>query len=115
MQSATDLLVWAIVAHLIADWLFQNDWMAIHKTSLRHPASWVHSGLHVIALLFILPWHLALAAGGLHLLIDTRIPLNWWMRTVKQMKTGPQTQIVEIWVDQIMHITVLAFLCWLVR
>jgi hypothetical protein len=31
------------------------------------------------------------------------------------MKTGPQTLIVEIWVDQIMHITVLAFLCWLVR
>jgi len=115
MQSATDLLVWAIVAHLIADWLFQNDWMALNKTSLRHPASWVHSGLHVIALLFVLPWHLALVAGALHLLIDTRIPLNWWMHTVKQVKPASQGLIVEIWVDQVMHITVLALLCRLVR
>ena len=32
----------ALVAHLVADWLLQNDWMAHQKTSLSHSAAWVH-------------------------------------------------------------------------
>ena len=35
LHTPTELLVWAIVAHLVADWLFQTDWMAIHL-SLIH-------------------------------------------------------------------------------
>lgn len=108
MQTATELLLWAIVAHLVADWMFQTDWMAIHKMDLRHPAAWTHAAIHVLFLWLVFPWYLALFVGVTHLLIDTRRPLMWWMKVVKQMRTGPQMVIVEIWLDQVFHITVLA-------
>ena len=108
MQTATILLVWSIVVHLIADWLFQNDWMALHKVDLRHPAAWVHSGIHALGLCLVFAWPVALLIGLTHLLIDTRKPLLWWMRVIKQMPKDARFPILEIWLDQVMHITALA-------
>jgi hypothetical protein len=108
-QLQTNLLVWALMIHIAADWLFQTDWMATHKMNLRHPAGWVHSGIHVLCLLLVLPWSLALAVGVSHLLIDTRIPVQWWMRVVKGMAPGtPTFDRLEIWMDQVFHVMVLA-------
>lgn len=105
----TTLLVWAIVIHLIADWPLQTEWMAAHKSDLRHPAGWVHSAIHVALMLFVLPWPAALAVGVSHLLIDTRRPLNWWMAHVKRMPTAaPLFPSVELWMDQVFHIIALA-------
>lgn len=108
MQTATELLVWAIIAHLIADWMFQTDWMAVNKMKLRHPAAWCHAAIHLLCLCFVFPWYTALFVSITHLLIDTRWPLLWWMKVIKQMPAGPQVMIVEIWLDQVFHITVLA-------
>src|SRR5690349_1322319 len=108
MQEATIQLVWGIMVHLIADWLFQNNWMAIHKIDLRHPAAWVHSGIHVVGLCLVFAWPVALLIGVTHLLIDTRKPLLWWMRVIKQIPKDTRFPIVEIWLDQVMHIAVLA-------
>ena len=105
----TDLLVWAVVIHLIADWPLQTEWMAVHKTSLTHPAAWVHSAIHAALLLLVLPWPVALGVGVTHLLIDTRRPLNWWMAHVKHMRrTTPGYAEVELWMDQVFHVVVLA-------
>lgn len=109
MQLSTELLVWAIVAHLVADWLLQNDWMALNKTDLRHPAGWVHAAIHTLLLWLIFPGAIALLLGVTHLLIDTRRPVLWWMRVVKQMQAGPQLMLVEMGVDQVFHIIVLVF------
>lgn len=108
MQIATEILVWSTVAHLVADWMLQNEWMALNKMQLRHPAAWAHSGIHTLLLWFVLPWHLAVLVGITHLLIDTRKPLIWWMQVVKRMHTGPHRMLVEVWLDQVFHITVLA-------
>jgi hypothetical protein len=108
MQEATGLLVWGIVVHLIADWLLQTDWMATYKVNLRHPAAWAHSGIHTIGLCLVFVWPLALLIGLTHLLIDTRKPLMWWLKVVKQIPANTHFPIVEIAVDQVMHITVLA-------
>ena len=108
MQEATVLLVWGVVVHLVADWLLQNEWMAIHKVDWRHPAAWIHSGIHAAGLTLVFAWPIALLIGLAHLLIDTRQPLNWWLRMVKQMPSAPNHGSVEIWVDQVMHVTVLA-------
>ncbi|MEZ4680331.1 MAG: DUF3307 domain-containing protein [Caldilineaceae bacterium] len=108
MQQATNYLLWGIIVHLIADWLFQTNWMALHKSKLRHPASWVHSGIHSAGLCLVFAWPVALLIGITHLLIDTRKPLLWWMRVVKQMPLHDRSPTVEIWLDQVMHITVLA-------
>lgn len=108
MVEATVLLVWSTVVHLIADWLLQNEWMALHKTDLRHPAAWVHSGIHTVGLCFIFVWPLALLIGITHLLIDTRKPLIWWMRVIKQIPPDVRFPLIELWLDQVMHIAILA-------
>lgn len=104
LPIAVDVLVWAIVIHLVFDWLLQTDWMARNKSNLRHPAAYIHSGLHALGLLLIFPWYLALAVGFTHLLIDTRKTVTWWIEKIKKMP--PSTPIfsqVEVWMDQIFH------------
>ena len=105
---ATDVLAWAIVIHLVVDWLLQNEWMARNKTNLRHPAAYVHSGLHALGLMLVFPWYLALGVGVTHLLIDTRRPVTWWIEKIKQMpRSAPVYLDVEIWMDQIFHLLML--------
>lgn len=105
---ATDVLAWAIVIHLVVDWLLQNEWMACNKMNLKHPAAYVHSGLHAIGLLLVFPWYLALGVGVTHLLIDTRRPVTWWIAKIKQMpRTVPIYKDIEIWMDQIFHLLML--------
>jgi hypothetical protein len=105
---ATDALAWAVVIHLVVDWLLQNEWMACNKSNLKHPAAYVHSGLHALGLLLVFPWYLALGVGATHLLIDTRRPVTWWIDKVKQMpRTTPIYKNVEIWMDQIFHLLML--------
>jgi uncharacterized membrane protein len=108
LPLATDVLIWAVVIHLVVDWFLQTDWMATNKTNLKHPAAYVHSGLHTLGMLLIFPWWLALGVGFTHLLIDTRKPVTWWIETIKQMPpTTPIYSQVEMWLDQIMHVLML--------
>ena len=108
LPIAVDVLVWAVVIHLVVDWLLQTEWMARNKRSLKHPAAYVHSGLHTLGLLLIFPWWLALGVGISHLLIDTRKPITWWIETIKQMPSStPIYSQVEIWMDQIFHLLML--------
>lgn len=108
LPIAADILVWATAIHMAMDWLFQTDWMARNKTNLRHPAAYVHSGLHTLGLLLVFPWFIALGVGISHLLIDTRKPVTWWIESVKQMpRSTPTYTHVEIWLDQIFHMAML--------
>ena len=52
-----------LVAHLVADWVLQNDWMARHKTSLRHPAAWTHAAIQGLCLALALGWQAGLVLG----------------------------------------------------
>lgn len=108
-QLQTTLFVWAVFIHLVADWMLQTEWMVVNKTNVTHVGAWVHGGIHALGLLLIFPWYLALAVGITHLAIDSRVPLNWWMNTVKRVpKSSPTYSQVEIWLDQVFHLTVLA-------
>lgn len=137
--SASDILVWGIVLHLIADWPLQNDWMAQNKMKradvwyIRHPAAYVHAGIHGILLALIFGWA-AIPLAWIHLIIDTRVPIVWWgTKVVKQ--TQPQGKMawayrenhgnemipaydmgieVRIWTDQVFHIACLALAALLV-
>ncbi len=113
-MKSTDLFVWGFVLHLIVDWLFQNQWMADNKSSLHHPASWVHSGIHLIGLLLVFPAPIALIIATTHLLIDTRVPLQWWRKTFRQTTEGPMAVHVAIWTDQVAHVAVLAIAAFMV-
>ena len=101
-----------LVAHLIGDWLFQNDWMARNKESLRHPAAWVHAGIQFVLLTIALDWVSGLVLATIHLLVDTRIPQRWWSRVFRQTTEGELGLHVLIWGDQVLHISSLAL--WLV-
>lgn len=100
----------ALVVHLVCDWLLQNEWMAMNKTDLKHPAAWVHSGIHAIGLTFAFPVWIAVIIGLTHLLIDTRTPLVKWRQLIKQTTdpANPATIHVAFWGDQVAHIGVLA-------
>jgi hypothetical protein len=150
-MSATDLLIWGIVVHLVIDWLGQNEWMAVNKMKRRlrmpgaliwskadeatypggqrtegpwwdrHPAGYVHAGLHGAAQLLVFPWYGALAIGVTHLIIDTRWPVQAWSKLIRQTQPDPTRfplmdigAEVRIWADQVWHIGVIALLALVV-
>ena len=132
--SASDLLIWGIVLHLIADWPLQNDWMANNKMYLRISwAGYVHASIHAFLLAWIFGW-VAFPLAIIHLLIDTRKPVIWWSKLIKQTQPkgsaavtfdhdgefgmiGPLYDIgteVRFWTDQVFHIVCLAIAALLV-
>ena len=104
-----------LVAHLVADWVLQNDWMARNKTSLRHPAAWTHAAIQGLCLGLALGWQAGLVLGFIHLLIDTRVPVAWWMRNFKKCSEAPDVTTIAIWLDQTLHIICIALWVALVR
>jgi len=97
-----------LIAHLVADWLLQNDWMALNKMNLRHPAGWVHASIHGFLLGLALGWSGGVVLGILHLLIDSGRPVNWWVRVFKKCDRAPEAALIRIGTDQVIHITLIA-------
>ena len=98
----------AFVAHLFADWILQNDWMALNKSNLLHPAAWIHSGIHGVLLGIILGWPAGIVLGITHALIDTRVPIRWWSRIYGKTCNGEIGMFLATWFDQVLHIVVIA-------
>lgn len=110
------LFVGGLIAHCAADWFFQNHWQAQHKTDLRHPAGYVHAGIHGLAALLVFPWPAALALAVAHLLIDTRTPLVWWGRLFRQStpeEAGAAYVPFAMGRDQAAHLLCIAAAAWL--
>lgn len=109
--DASGLLVWGIVAHLIADWPLQNDWMASNKAYLDHPAGYVHAGIHAVLLALVFGW-VAAPLAVTHFVIDTRVPVAWWSKLVRQTQpSGNGYDVgleVRFWTDQVFHIACIA-------
>lgn len=125
--SASDMAIWGIILHLIADWPLQNDWMSKNKVKLFHPAGYVHAGIHWLLLSAVFGTA-AIPLAVAHLLIDFRKPVQWWSRLMRQ--TQPQNRVyyqrfntwqtveeiplydigleVRIWTDQVFHIACVA-------
>lgn len=135
-MNPSELLIWGIVLHLVADWLLQNEWMAANKANLRRPAGYVHAGIHGAVQLLIFPWWAAALIAVTHLLIDTRKPIIWWSKLIRQTQPKPAMNCyidmrkfdpnhgplsipmpgfdfgaeVRIWADQVAHIGVVALI-----
>lgn len=122
--SSSDLLIWGVVLHLVADWPLQNDWMAKNKSSLLHPAAYVHATVHFFFLTIVFGWKAGLALAAAHLIIDLRWPVTLWSKFV--MQTQPRNESVgrpgtderiplydvglevRFWTDQVFHIACIA-------
>lgn len=136
--TASELMIWGLVLHLIVDWPLQTNWLAKNKASLKHPAAYVHGFLHTWFLALIFGW-VAIPLGIVHMLIDTRKPVVWWSKFMYQ--TQPQNHQVDLnyvsehfgeyakpemvtlydvgtevrfWVDQVFHIVCIAIAALLV-
>jgi len=106
-----DLFIKGLIAHLIADWLLQNDWIARNKVSQPFPwhiSLWLHGIIHTWGAWAVFPWYVALALGFIHMLVDTRKPLAWWQRVYSQTTEGPYAIPGSIWTDQVIHIVCIA-------
>lgn len=107
-MDKTELLIWGIVIHLICDWLLQNDWMAKNKVNLRHPAGYIHGGIHGLGTVLIFPPVYAIMIGVSHWLIDLRFIMVWWRSFFRQTTDGVFAIPVAIWGDQVIHIAIIA-------
>lgn len=107
-MTATDLLIWGIVLHLVADWLLQNEWMAVNKVKPDSLAGVAHMAIHYVALALIFPVTAAVVLALVHWFIDLRFPLAWWRRFFRQTTEGPMAPHVAIWGDQVLHIACIA-------
>ncbi len=103
-----ELFLKGLIVHLAADWFLQSDWMSKNKTSLLHPAAWVHGGIHTIGYLLVFDPIVAIAVGISHLLIDTRKPLIWLRKLFQQDPKGAVAPVFEIWQDQAAHLIIIA-------
>jgi len=127
--SASDLLIWGIVLHLVADWPLQNHWMAVNKQNLKHPAGYFHALIHCFFLAIVFG-KAAIPLAIVHLLIDTRKPVIWWgnlwqqspplgkgVRVPGELWPVPLYDMgieVRIWTDQVFHIMCIAIAALLV-
>lgn len=100
----------ALLIHLVCDWLLQNEWMALNKKDLRHPAAWVHSGIHFVGLCLVFPAWVALLVAVIHALVDTRVALITWRHLIRQTTdpANPASLHIAFWGDQVVHLVVLA-------
>jgi hypothetical protein len=60
-----------------------------------------------------LGWAGGVALGILHLLIDTGIPIKWWIRVFKKSQHAPQAALIQLGTDQALHIaSIAAWVAW---
>lgn len=113
------LFGWLVVAHLLGDWLLQNDWMARNKQQ----ALFTYAGLShylvytatIAVLLFVshnvtAPLTASAALSFLlltflsHWIIDAKDLAACWMRLMQQTASP----LVHVMVDQTLHLVLLA-------
>lgn len=70
-----------IIFHLVGDYLFQNDWMALNKTK-SDLAAFIHAALYSALFLLISNPYLWLVIIGTHFLIDRYRLAVYWIKLV---------------------------------
>lgn len=102
-----------IYAHLIGDYLLQNDWMALNKKEGSWPCL-VHTVLYLIPFCFtgLLIWQIALI-GLQHFLQDRTQFVMWFMKVKgsEKFSSGPCAPWSIIVTDNILHILFIAAIC----
>ncbi len=113
------IFTWLLIAHLVGDWMLQNDWMAQHKQNgLLNGAIAVHCLLYTATILASLwlatlnqPVPLPLIPFAViiflsHWLIDAANLAGYWGHLFQQSNVC----FVRVMVDQTVHLVVLACL-----
>jgi hypothetical protein len=91
------------IAHLVGDFLLQNEWMATRKTSSSLACS-VHVLVYLVPfLLCSLEWWQLALIGLQHFLQDRTRMVAWWMRWWKRTAVDTPSELA-LAVDQSIHL-----------
>ena len=91
------------VAHLIGDFILQNEWMVANKKR-RSLACLVHVLLYLVPFLLCqLHWWQILLIGLQHFVQDRTNFIFWWVRVLKRVPSDRWKQL-PLYVDQAFHI-----------
>jgi len=104
-----------IYAHLLGDYLFQNDRMAQNKKKSDLWCS-IHVVCYMVPFIFCgLDWWQFLAIAIQHYAIDRTQFVMWFMKVKgqEQFATGPCSPWSIIVMDNILHILWIAFIVWI--
>jgi len=102
-------------AHLIGDYIIQNDWMA-HNKKIKNLPCLVHVVTYMIPFVFCdLNWWQMLLIMFQHYAIDRTKFVGWFMeiKGSKQFRDGPLFPWSLIITDNILHILWIAFVVWI--
>lgn len=110
----TDLFIAGFLAHNVADWFLQTEWMALNKGNIHSPAGYIHAAIHGLIMSLVWPWWAAVVVAAWHWFIDLRWPLDHWRRLMRQTNDpkNPFYLHVLLWQDQIAHWLVIAVMAW---
>ena len=109
----SELFIKGFIAHHIADWFLQNEWMALNKATLSNPlAGLVHMFIHCALSALVFPYPVAFYIALSHWFIDLRFGLAWWRKWFHQTTEGPFAIHVAIWQDQVAHWVVIYLAAW---
>lgn len=102
-----------LIAHLVGDYILQNDWMAVNKKRRTLPCL-VHVALYTLSVALFTGWGwipLATVAAT-HFVQDRTQIVAWWMRVNRQsgFAKPPLAPWSCIVVDNVWHLVVLYLL-----
>ena len=104
-----------LIAHLVGDYLLQNDWMAQGKKT----SSWictVHVSLYMLPFMFLgLTWWQMLLIGTQHYFQDRFNSVQWYMRLIgqKEFARPPMAPWSVIVVDNAFHLLWISLVVWM--
>jgi hypothetical protein len=93
-----------LIAHLIGDFILQNEWMATNKKS-SSVACGVHVAVYMLPFLLCdLPWYQFGLIAAQHFVQDRSGFVFWWMRVWKRVHPD-YWKSISLFVDQAFHIS----------
>lgn len=107
------LFNYLIVGHLIGDFLFQTNWMAMNKSKKWAPllTHCVVYTMMIFGVAFFGGYTIPISAIALiffsHVLLDRRTFVVWWVKKIMGT-TDKGANWLNIVVDQVFHIIILA-------
>jgi hypothetical protein len=104
-----------IYAHLIGDYLLQNDWMAQNKKK-KDLACIAHVGAYMAPFLFCgFTWWQMLLIAAQHYSLDRTDFVGWFMavKGSTAFRDGPLSPWSSVITDNILHILWIAIVAWL--
>ena len=106
-----------IYAHLIGDYILQNDWMAQNKKSFTLPCL-IHVTFYMLPFLLCnFSWWQMLLIAAQHYILDRTTFVGWFCKMKGSGQFVSQDSILFPWswivMDNILHVLWIAFVAWL--